>query len=289
MTHFLTILGIIAVLSLVIVYPFLPGPHDPLAVTVSSITQCLTVTGLLLTPVAGLWSVYEFRKARRATKNLPHKQKAHRFATACLLVSIVPLLGTIVISQGSVGFSLTVPILVFAVYAGRELIRQVQSLRRAEPSTINPTPLYLIFIPATMTFVQFILARPLTDASRANAIQNAEQVIQEIENHRAAFGRYPESMTAVHKDYSASVVGVSQYHYSLQGDTYNVIFEQPRFLFHSIGTREFVVYNKEDGRHFIPSHAGWILDSSPEQVRANLGWYRSRDASKPHWKSFLFD
>jgi hypothetical protein len=113
-------------------------------------------------------------------------------------------------------------------------------------------------------------------------------LLQEIEQHRTNSGSYPASLLSVNKDYSASVVGIERFHYAPQGDVYTVFFEQARFFFDNVGTREFVAYNKLD-QPVVPSHAAWVLAWSHEQLVANQGWYAVRETSKPHWKSFWFD
>jgi hypothetical protein len=119
-------------------------------------------------------------------------------------------------------------------------------------------------------------------------IANSAELINDIEEYRAANGRYPSSLLAVWKDYHPSVVGIEQFHYAPNRDAYNLFFEQPTFLFDNLGTREFVVYNKLD-EHVIPSHAHWILVWTPEELEARQGWYTVHDAPSPHWKYFWFD
>jgi hypothetical protein len=124
--------------------------------------------------------------------------------------------------------------------------------------------------------------------SRNCAIAQSAELIREIEAHRASQGRYPSSLLAINQDFHTSVVGIEQYHYAANGDAYNLVFEQPRFLFHDIGAREFVVYNPLD-EHVLASHVYWILIWSPEELAENQGWFAVHDAGSPHWKYFLFD
>jgi hypothetical protein len=48
------------------------------------------------------------------------------------------------------------------------------------------------------------------------------------------------------------------------------------------------MYNPHDD-HLMPSHASWILLWSPEQIRAQQGWYAVHDLAQPHWRYFWFD
>jgi len=123
---------------------------------------------------------------------------------------------------------------------------------------------------------------------RNYAIANSAEIINDIEEYHAMHGRYPNSLQAVWKDYYPSVVGIEKFHYAPDGDAYNLFFEQPRFLFDNVGTREFVVYNKLD-EHAMISHTAWILILTPEELETAQGWYAVHDAPSPHWKYFWFD
>lgn len=185
----------------------------------------------------------------------------------------VHMLATITHVAGALGFVL--------VPAG--IIWLVVAVRRKGGKQGSLLPLYLILVPGTLLAVQLALAAPLTDWSRKQAIQNTTEIIRDLEAFKEQHGRYPESLLALWPDYSTGVVGVSQYFYEPQGQSYNLVFEQPRFLLDGPGTRELVVYNPQDEQRAV-SHAAWRL-SSPEAQ----GWYAVRDTTAPHWKSFLFD
>lgn len=114
------------------------------------------------------------------------------------------------------------------------------------------------------------------------------ELLEQIERHRAAYGRYPPSLVAVWKDFSPGVVGIDRYRYAPQEPGYDLVFEQPRLLFDNVGTREFVVYNRWD-RHRIPSHAAWILEWSEDVLATRQGWYAAHSAPRPHWKYSWFD
>lgn len=138
-------------------------------------------------------------------------------------------------------------------------------------------------MPSIALVAQLMLATPLTERSRSIAIENSAEMIRDIEAYYAENGHYPASLFAVWPDYSPRVIGISQYHYEQNGEAYNLIFEQPRFLLDDFGAREFVIYNPRD-EQAITSHAMWRL-SHPELQ----GWYAVHDVGTPHWKYFLFD
>lgn len=279
--------GITTLLVLCMLYPFLPGEHDAFAVALSTMAQLIGVVGLLLVPIGILWQVYEVKKRRPRHQDLRNTGRGYYFAVASLIVASFVAIIVSLFAFFGVGVSLGVLTIALWAYAIFRLTPKLNLLKKGE-TDINPTPLYLIFIPTALLIFQLALAAPLTEFSRNHAILKSAELINEIEKHRTTHGRYPSSLLAVSKDYSASVVGIERFNYVPNGDAYNLFFEQPRFLLDQIGTREFVMYNKLD-EQVMPSHAAWILRWSPEQVKARQGWYAVHDAPSPHWKMFFFD
>jgi hypothetical protein len=269
-------------------YPFLPGKYDPLAVTLSTLAQLFGTAGLLLVPLGVLWLVFELRERIQRNRNLPHPIRGFYFAiTALIAASIVAIAVSLLILFG-IGVSFGLLALALWSYTVSRLIPRLKLLKTADAKNLNPTPLYLIVIPTVVLLFQITLAAPATQFSRNLAIRNSAELINDIERHHTAHGRYPSSLLAVWKDYHPSVVGIEQFHYALNGDAYNLFFEQPRFLFDNFGTREFVMYNALD-EHVMPSHASWILIWSPAELAENQGWYAVHEASTSHWKYFWFD
>jgi hypothetical protein len=175
---------------------------------------------------------------------------------------------------------------VWAVSVAR-LWPHVARRRRVDGGPFHPAPLYLVLLPAAGLVAQLALAGPLTTSSRARAILNAGEFIRHIEDHRATHGRYPLSLQAQNRDYGPQVVGVETYVYAPGGDSYDLSFEQPRFLLDRFGTREWVVYNPRDQQRAY-SHTAWRLGAPEEQGRSQ-GWYASGDTGYPRWRYFWFD
>lgn len=119
-------------------------------------------------------------------------------------------------------------------------------------------------------------------------MQNAQEIITELENHRGRHGKYPDAVEGEWPDYQTGIAGIEKYQYARDGDTYNLFFEQPRFFFDQFGTREFVAYNPADS-HLLVAHASVHIFSDPQQVRRSQGWYTSFPAGVDHWKVFWFD
>jgi hypothetical protein len=177
----------------------------------------------------------------------------------------------------------------FWIYGVYKLIPKLKLLKKQTPGKFNPVPLYFILIPILTLVFQLTLAAPITEWSRDRAIANSSEFIRDIENYHAQYGRYPISLLAQNKDYQPGVIGVDKYHYSPQGDSsYNLFFEQPKFLLDNFGTREWVVYNPRDEQH-VYSHTSWFLLVPPEELETSQGWYEVHDDKHPHWKYFWFD
>jgi hypothetical protein len=271
--HPALIVGIAALLVLCTVYPFLPGGYDRLAVPLSTMVQVFGVVGLALVPGGLLWLIvprYGFALALLTT------------AVGTCVALILALFATL-----SVGNAFGVLTLVTWVYVVVRLMPKLKRLKNAEDGVLHPAPGYLVCLPVLALASQLALAAPVARWSRDRAIANAAEFIGDIEQYHARHGRYPVSLQAQNRDYYPDVVGVERYHYMAQGDSYNLSFEQPRFLLDRFGTREWVVYNPRD-EHRVYSHTAWLLPP-PDVAEPSQGWYASGETGHSHWMSFLFD
>jgi hypothetical protein len=134
--------GIIVLSVLCMVYPFLPGKHDALALPLSIIAQLFGAAGLLLVPIGALWLVHEARKRGRI-RIPPTTDRGYYFAMASLIVaSIAAFAVSLFIS--SMGVSFGVLALSLWVYSVSRLIPRLRLLKRAEAKSINPAPFYLL-------------------------------------------------------------------------------------------------------------------------------------------------
>jgi hypothetical protein len=286
--HLALRIGITALLVLCIVYPFLPGDYDSLALALSTMAQVGSAFGLLLVPVGGVWLAYELRQRTRRQRSLPAKPRGCYIALISVVVASVIALVVSGVAFAVAGPSLGLLTLLAWLYIVALLIPKLRASNTTASVNFNPVPLYLIGIPIAVTLIQLTLAAPATEFSRNRAISMSAELISDIEEYHARHGQYPASLLAAWKDYYPSVVGIEKFHYAPKGDAYNLFFEQPRFLFDNIGTREFVVYNPRD-EHDMISHTSWILIFTPEELQRNQGWYAVHDELSPHWKYFWFD
>lgn len=279
---------ITACFGLCMLYPFLPGRYDALAVTLSAMAQLFGAAGMLMVPIGAVWLGHEWRNHLRRRRGLPHANRGYWFAKLSLVAASVAALATALVALMSTGLSLG--LLTAALWLGAlsKLTPGLRRLKNAESPNFNAAPIYLIFIPVAAVLFQWFAATPATEFSRNLTIKRSQELIDAIEEHRAAYGRYPESLLAVWPDYHPPVAGIEKFHYARHGEAYHLFFEQPRFLFDNFGTREFVMYNRRD-EHLMPSHASWILLWSSGQLSTNQGWYAVHPASSPHWKFFWFD
>jgi hypothetical protein len=286
--HLALIVGITAIIVLCMVYPFLPGMYDSLAMALSMMAQLFGAVGLLLVPIGALWFGYELWKQARRRQNLPVNPRRYSFALASVIASSIVMLAISLVALATVGISFAVLTFILCLYIVSQLIRRLRLLKNEERERFNFMPLYLILIPIAVLLFQLLFADSVTQFSRNYAIAHSAEFINDIEAYHAQNGRYPNSLLAIWKDYYPSVVGIEKFHYWPNGDAYNLFFEQPRFLFDNIGTREFVVYNPRDEQVMI-SHTAWILLLSPQELQTSQGWYAVHNAATSHWKQFWFD
>lgn len=285
--HLVRMGGLVMLIVLCTFYPFLPGEYDGLAVPLSAMAQTFGVVGLLLVPVGVSWLAYELRKRARRKRNLPTTARGYYFALASVVVSSMVAVAVSLVAFVSVGLSFGSLTLALWFYIVSRLVPGLKLLKKAEAENFNPAPLYLVLIPGVVLIFQITLAASATEFSRNRAIARSAELINDIEEHHAAHGRYPSSLLALHKDYHPSVVGIEQFHYAPRGEAYNLFFERPAFM-SEFGIREIVMYNKRD-EHLMVSHAAWILAGAPEALEARQGWHSVHDASSSHWKYFWFD
>lgn len=275
MRHGALVACLTVVLALCIAYPFLPGEYDPLAMPISFIAQGVGIVGLPLAVIGALWML------------------APRFGNLWAILALAPgammALVLSMIAMFSAGKALGAMSLLAWVGIGVWLIRTFLRTRSMPPaSSFHPAALYLAVLPIASLVLQLALAEPLTRRSKARAMSNAGQYIADIERSRALNGAYPASLHGQHRDHNTGVIGVEEYCYLSQGDSFNLSFEQPRFVLDEFGTREWVVYNPSDANRAF-SHVVRLLDRDVHITGSGQGWYASGETGQPHWKYFLFD
>lgn len=279
MIHYLGIIAATAAITLGALLPFFPGSYDSLAAPLSLMSRIFGTVGLLLVPVGALWiaSGYWSRMAG----------KQYGIAIAALIASSVVWLCVSLGGFVESGRLFGLASVALWIYALSKVVPRLRHLTGGTPGRPRAVAFYLFIVPVAVALLQMAVLPRAIEASRSRAIQNSAQLIADIEQHRAAHGRYPGSLLSVWPDYKPDVIGIKEYHYEPSGDSYNLIFEQIALNF---GTREFVVYNPLD-QQVMTSHRMDLLRLTPGglELERSRGHYAVHDAPHPHWKYFWFD
>lgn len=272
LTHISKQVLVLTVLTLGIIYPFMSGDFDRLALSLSTIIQGFGVLGLTLSLFGLIWLL------------LPSKHKLFSIISIYLIgfLTVIFTFFAYLISGLLFGIS------ILFVLGLLHLKYRQKVIVLLERKTMAFVPIYLIVLPVSILTVQLFIAKPITDWSRDRTISNAKDYVRDIENFYTKNGHYPKTLQAMYKDYYPNTVGVEKFHYLPFGNSYNLSFEQPRFLLDIVGTKEWVVYNPKD-EHRVYSHTSWFLLLSPQESEIRQGWYSSVDTKHKHWKSFMFD
>lgn len=280
------LLLIFVALLVVMIHPFLPGDYDAFGLQVALVFGFWSLLGTLTCIPALLWFFHSAKNRNEIiTDEMLTKQK--RYAKIYVWSFIIVSLPIILMTTLTVSRVLGIVLFIVLVFGARFVLKRI-SLFNSEHLPSFKTPLVLALLPISLLVFQFIIDKPLTDWSRNKAIANSQQLIDDIESHKTEHGSYPPTLNAVWKDYNPRVTGIEKYHYTFDGSSYNLYFEQPRFFLDRFGTREFVVYNP-DGTHLMLSHTAWHMHWTRSQARATQGWYKANDTSIPYWKYFWFD
>jgi hypothetical protein len=281
--HFLRITAITGLILLAIFLPYMRGNYDGFAVTLSSMSQVLAVSSLLLVPLGMSWLIYEIRHLR--VKDFKYVRITDRFSTAALIVSIIAAIVTSLGATMTNSLSFAVLASVVGVYILLNVFRAFKKRNQTSQHRFNVAPLYLILIPLFLVFVRFTFIVPATGFSREVAISQSSALIRDIEAYEQKNGHYPSSLLSLWEDYKPSVIGIERYHYEPNGAAYNVYFEQ---FSYQLGVREIVMYNKLD-QHEMTSHNYDLLHLTPEALNYQRGYFRVYDLPIAHWKYFWFD
>jgi hypothetical protein len=272
--HFYLISGIAVLMLLGMLYPFMPARFDPLAVPLSNVIQML---GLAALPCSFFGLFWMLKPGYR-----PFPERI--LLVTCFFVLII--LSLIAWFSGGKIFALL--ILSAGIYLVTGLKKISERKTTADTGVPKSFALYVISLPVLILIMQLALAKTVSSWSRNRAIVNAGEYIAQLKSYHEKYGKYPETLQAMYKDYDPHTAGIEKYHYFPHKDSYNLSFEQPRFLLDNIGTREWLVYSPDDD-HKVYSHTSWFLLLTPEVLEQSQGWYASGNTEHPHWKYFLFD
>ncbi len=272
LTHILIHAIVLIVLASATIYPFIPGEYDRLAMPLSTLIQGFGIIGLLHSVLGLFWLLIprKYRFFAKLSLFLAFLLTMVFTFIACLIAGL--LFGIII---------LVLLVLIFFI-SKKRLYESIYT------ESFSFVPVYLLSLPLSVLIIQLFIAEPITNWSRNRTIAGADALIRDIESFSTKNGYYPKTLQAMYDDYSSQTVGVEKFHYLPFGGSYNISFEQPRFLLDIIGTKEWVVFNPED-EHRVYSHTSWFLLLPPEESESRQGWYSSVSTNHKHWKSFFFD
>ena len=260
----------IALLAGAMLLPFLPGRHDPLAMSLSAAATGVAFAGLLLVPIGVAWLISSRGNAL-----------AKLALVVATLVAAGAALATVANGSMTAGGVMLGAWVIWLVH----LWRRVGATRTAGADLARTVPIALVVVPLVAMVVRTTLAGPAAAWSRDRAIANTVEIISDIERFRERTGAYPVAISSVWPDYHPGIIGIERYRYELSGDGYNLYFEHPTT---NLATREIVMYNPR-GEQDISSHALDLLQLSPEEIRRQRGYFASYDLPQAGWRRFLFD
>ena len=276
--HLARIVAISAAILVCLFLPYLPGGYDRFAVTLSTMAQIFGYGGALLIPMGLSWLVAQ-EKAR--------KRDRHGFYYAIAALAVGTLIAALIAGGAFMtqGVSLALIVITLWILAIARMRPALNRLKTTGLERFNPAPIYLVVVPVVVSLAQYSLLGRATEFSRNRAIAASAPLLADIEKYRAANGKYPASLLALHQDYKTSIIGVERYFYEPNGDGYNLFFEQ---MSDQLGARELVVYNPRD-EHLVVVHDSDVLLWTPDQLRTRRTYNFVHDAPAPHWKYFWFD
>ncbi len=284
--HIALIIVATALIAMCIFYPFLPGEYDALATTLSAMAQTFGIAGLILVPFGAVWLAYELRILAKNAGSRSGTDMGYWFGLASIVgSSLVAVVVSFAAFATYAGPSVTVGLIALWVFCAWRLVSRLKSMRSEAVRSFNPAPLYLIVLPIVAAIFTFTLVGPAAEFSRNRAIDNCAGLIADIERYRDVHGHYPRSLHSLHEDYDPLVIGIKRYHYEPSGDVYNVYFEH---LAIALDTQEIVMFNKRDEQQFS-AHNADLLQYTAAQIARSRGYVAVHNASRPHWKYFLFD
>jgi hypothetical protein len=260
----------IAGLASAMLLPFLPGRHDPLALSLSAAATVVAFGGLLLVPVGVAWLI---------------SSRGYALAKLALVLATLVAAGAALATVATGSMTAGVVILAAWVICLVRLWRRVGAARTAGTRLARAVPIALVVVPLVGMALRTALAGSAAAWSRDRAIANTAAIISDIERFRERTGAYPVAISSVWPDYHPGIIGIERYRYEPSGEGYNLYFEHPSTNF---AVREIVMYNPR-GEQDISSHAFDLLQLSPAEIRRQRGYFASYDLPQAGWRRFLFD
>jgi hypothetical protein len=276
MKHIFVIFSTIVVIVAGIFLPYIHGDYDFFAVGLSYIFQFAAFTALLFVPLGLIWLILNLIHGKnRDGVKYPGYIRKSTFVVAVIIV-LASALGAFA-SDNRFSAIIILVIGFFTLFVFRKKMKDLYSV----PDNI--APYYFIAIPLSIVFLRLTYLEKVKDNATDFVITQSEQLIQDIEEYKKINGHYPVSLLSTIEDYKPLVSGIPRFHYELNGDAYNLYFEQ---ISNMLGTEEIVMYNKL-GEHEMTVHNQDLLRISPSSILR--GYHKVSDHPRKDWKIFYFD
>ena len=266
-TQWLRLIFLNLLVGFCIFLPFLPGPHDKLALGLSILAQLIGFLGLVLVPIGIFWLIQEIKKLNGSTTLSSNWSNGYYLAIITLLVCIIFSLFLGLVLLVGTGITAGIIWLVMLSIGIYKVIPAIKRLKNAARERFNVVPLYLLSLPIIAFTLRSFLISPVSEYGRNYAIQQSHGVITAIERYYDDHGNYPESLEYIQDLGRPSVMGIDEFKYERNGEAYNLSFVQWQ---HLGATREVVMFNKKD-EHNVKGH------------------FASYNVKKPHWKYYWLD
>ena len=274
--HVVLILILIAALTLGLFRPYIPGEYDSFSPTLSMMIQVGSFVSLLFVPIGLTSLVVNFRARTTQSPGMKFIRLALPIVLGLVLLSI-----TIAALSSN---NTSIAVIVFCSGIGFIVSLRGSELYRAyAKSNSRHLSLYLLSVPLVMLSVTQLFLERAKHSSTNYVIERCSELIEDIESYRMRFGKYPVSLQSTIEDYRPSMPGIERFQYELNGESYNVYFEQHSDRF---GTQEIVMYNSKD-EHNMTAHNQDLLHNSPENIIR--GYYDVQILPDSHWRIFYFD
>lgn len=276
MKHFFVIVSLIAIILVGIFLPYIHGDYDFFAVGLSYIFQFAAFISLLFVPLGIIWFLLNLIKGKN-TEGVKYPRYIRKSAFVVkVIIVLASALGAFA-SNNRFSAIIILAIGFLTLFIFHKRIKDLYSL----PDNI--APYYFIFIPLSIVFLRLTYLEKVKDNATDFVITQSEQLIQDIEEYKKINGHYPISLLSTIEDYKPLVSGIPRFHYELNGDAYNIYFEQ---VSNMLGTEEIVMYNKL-GEHEMTVHNQDLLRIAPSSI--SRGYHKVSDHPKKDWKIFYFD
>jgi hypothetical protein len=152
-------------------------------------------------------------------------------------------------------------------------IRELKRKRNDNENQIDIKAIILLTLPLTLFLTSIYISGLVRDFSRDFAINRTDDLIHSIEKFKQKKGKYPDLLTDLTPEFIADIpspliMGIDNYDYKKQGDTYNVSFQQNVVLSFNF---EVVTFDPTDN-HKAEGELADIYDTG-----------------KSHWKYYVYD